>query len=154
MIRLNLKWICISLVLIAPYVEIVRVAVDNYQHFPRFKLPHEIFEQTNQNKIGLTEACAIISALKYFFVLYAIGWGVGLKSGVLYDDLNNGMNGYSVIYSMVLLFLVFFLFTLLLSGMVYYIQQKPFIVIWGSLQEGTEFPRACLQPFTSLGCSQ
>jgi hypothetical protein len=129
MIRLNLKWICIALVLIAPYVEMVRVTVDNYQHFPRFKLPNEIFDQTNQSKIGLTEACATIFTLKYFFVLYAIGWGVGLKSSVLYDDFKNGMNGYSVIYSTSLLFLVFFLFTLLLFGMGYYLQQKPFIVI-------------------------
>ena len=28
------------------------------------------------------------------------------------------------------------------------------ITVWGSLQEGTKFPAAPLQPFTSLGCSQ
>jgi len=28
------------------------------------------------------------------------------------------------------------------------------LAIRGSLREGTEFPGACQQPFTSLGCSQ
>lgn len=118
-----LRWIGVSLISAAPFIELTRIILDNYQMFISFD-PSNLHPS---RELNLSDLHAILFALKYFFFLFGIGVIVQWKY-FDYDEL--GMfTVVAHIYCMVIMFLSFALLCFAINGMVYLFQLNPFVFI-------------------------
>lgn len=76
--KMNIKWIIISLILIAPYIELARLLIDNYPQFRDFKLPG-LHSFGPSPKLNASDLYTALFNLKYFLLLYGVGLVVGVR---------------------------------------------------------------------------
>ncbi|WP_133138091.1 hypothetical protein [Legionella rowbothamii] len=126
MSKLNLKWIIISLILIAPYIELARLLVDYFAQGRDIMMP-SIFTLDQTRKLGEFELYTDLLALKYFFLWYGMGAVVGLRNRLL--SVGSEESVYSWVYLFSFIAVLFILLALVLEGLVYLFQLYPFMVI-------------------------
>lgn len=118
-----LRWIAVSLILVAPFFELTKVILDNYHLFPSF----DPLNFGASRKLDSPSLYQILYMLKYFFLLYALGCVVLCKYYDLYA--HPEIVFISLVYSMVFLFASSILLSLTIEGLVYLYQLNPFAFI-------------------------
>lgn len=126
MSKLNLKWIIISLILIAPYIELARILVDNSSQARDIRMP-SIFSLAQARMPTVSEMYTDLIALKYFFMLYGVGLVVGLRYRLL--SLASDEPIYSLVYLLSFIGVLFIILALAFQGIGYVFQLYPFMVI-------------------------
>jgi hypothetical protein len=103
----------------------MRLIVDTYQLHHLVK----VFDWGAMEMNGITKAYIFITTFKYFLLLYAFGFWIGLKRGVLREDLKNDINYYSLVYTITLSLILIYPFIQLMVWLLSSFQQYPVISI-------------------------